>query len=162
MTVALPVTKERKTADVWGALGGELTHHARAQHEAHRRCLVPLRRVGETPPFVMELPSYKWPSPRIVFSRVYDRANDTLIYVSFSRQIQEASAKMAVSTIPLFGTEVTWVNKGRNDHDIHPVEDGGPGPQVGRPAAALGRRSPPTRRRTSAPGPRPACSPADC
>jgi CreA protein len=42
--------------------------------------------------------------------RVYDRVNDTLIYVSFSRQIQEASAKMAVSTIPLFGTEVTWVN----------------------------------------------------
>ena len=29
---------------------------------------------GETPPFVMELPSYKWPSPRIVFSRVYDRS----------------------------------------------------------------------------------------
>lgn len=28
---------------------------------------------GETPPFVMELPSYKWPSPRIVLSRVYDR-----------------------------------------------------------------------------------------
>jgi ferrous iron transport protein B len=29
---------------------------------------------GETPPFVMELPSYKWPSPRVVFSRVYDRS----------------------------------------------------------------------------------------
>lgn len=29
---------------------------------------------GETPPFVMELPSYKWPSPRIVLVRVYDRA----------------------------------------------------------------------------------------
>jgi ferrous iron transport protein B len=29
---------------------------------------------GETPPFVMELPSYKWPSPRLVFARVYDRA----------------------------------------------------------------------------------------
>ncbi|MGQ0635421.1 MAG: ferrous iron transport protein B [Planctomycetaceae bacterium] len=29
---------------------------------------------GETPPFVMELPSYKWPSPRLVFHRVYDRA----------------------------------------------------------------------------------------
>jgi len=29
---------------------------------------------GETPPFVMELPGYKWPSPRIVFNRVYDRA----------------------------------------------------------------------------------------
>ncbi len=30
---------------------------------------------GETPPFVMELPSYKWPSPRIVLSRVFDRAS---------------------------------------------------------------------------------------
>ncbi|RPI87695.1 MAG: ferrous iron transport protein B, partial [Planctomycetaceae bacterium] len=29
---------------------------------------------GETPPFVMELPSYKWPSPRLVLNRVYDRA----------------------------------------------------------------------------------------
>ncbi len=29
---------------------------------------------GETPPFVMELPSYKWPSPRNVFNRVYDRS----------------------------------------------------------------------------------------
>ncbi|MBI1311916.1 ferrous iron transport protein B [bacterium] len=28
---------------------------------------------GETPPFVMELPSYKWPSVRIVAARVYDR-----------------------------------------------------------------------------------------
>src|SRR5262249_7359571 len=26
----------------------------------------------ETPPFVMELPSYKWPSPRTVLHRVYD------------------------------------------------------------------------------------------
>ncbi len=29
---------------------------------------------GETPPFVMELPSYKWPSPRLVANRVYDSA----------------------------------------------------------------------------------------
>lgn len=29
---------------------------------------------GETPPFVMELPSYKWPSPRIVVQRVWDQA----------------------------------------------------------------------------------------
>lgn len=29
---------------------------------------------GETPPFVMELPPYKWPAPRIVFDRAYDRA----------------------------------------------------------------------------------------
>jgi len=29
---------------------------------------------GETPPFVMELPTYKWPSPRLVLTRVYDQA----------------------------------------------------------------------------------------
>jgi ferrous iron transport protein B len=29
---------------------------------------------GDTPAFVMELPSYKWPSPRIVLLRVYDRS----------------------------------------------------------------------------------------
>jgi ferrous iron transport protein B len=29
---------------------------------------------GEAPPFVMELPGYKWPSPRIVFHRVWERA----------------------------------------------------------------------------------------
>ena len=29
---------------------------------------------GETSPFVMELPSYKWPSARIVLARVYDRS----------------------------------------------------------------------------------------
>lgn len=29
---------------------------------------------GETPPFVMELPSYKWPSPLIVFQRVWNQA----------------------------------------------------------------------------------------
>ena len=28
---------------------------------------------GQTPPFVMELPSYKWPSPRTVFFRVAER-----------------------------------------------------------------------------------------
>jgi ferrous iron transport protein B len=43
---------------------------------------------GETPPFVMELPSYKWPSPRIVLLRVYDRSRafvvraGTLIFAS--------------------------------------------------------------------------------
>lgn len=30
---------------------------------------------GETPPFVMELPSYKFPSPGIVLHRVFDRAS---------------------------------------------------------------------------------------
>ncbi len=34
---------------------------------------------GETPPFVMELPSYKWPSPRLVFTRVYHQAKSFVV-----------------------------------------------------------------------------------
>jgi CreA protein len=40
--------------------------------------------------------------------RIYDRANDSLIYISFARQIQEGSAKMAVSTVPLYETGAQW------------------------------------------------------
>jgi CreA protein len=43
----------------------------------------------------------------IAIRRIYDKANDTLVYVSYSRQIKQGSAKMAVSTIPLLG-EATW------------------------------------------------------
>jgi CreA protein len=38
-----------------------------------------------------------------VVNRIYDRQNDTLIYLSHSRQVQDGSAKMAISTIPLYG-----------------------------------------------------------
>lgn len=47
----------------------------------------------------------------IAVRRIYDRKNRTLIYVSFAREITEASAKMAVSTVPLHGRDVSW--KGR-------------------------------------------------
>lgn len=43
-----------------------------------------------------------------VVNRIYDKANDTLIYLSHSRQVQEGSAKMAISTVPLYGQNVTW------------------------------------------------------
>ena len=43
-----------------------------------------------------------------VVNRIYDRANDTLIYLSHSRQVQDGSAKMAISTVPLFGQDVVW------------------------------------------------------
>jgi CreA protein len=39
--------------------------------------------------------------------RIYDPANATLIYVSFSRRPIEGSAKMAISTISLYGQNVT-------------------------------------------------------
>ncbi|HWK64309.1 MAG TPA: CreA family protein [Rhizobiaceae bacterium] len=43
-----------------------------------------------------------------VVNRIYDKANDTLIYLAHSRQVQNGSAKMSMSTIPLYGQEVVW------------------------------------------------------
>ncbi|MGI6856726.1 CreA family protein [Mesorhizobium sp. 1B3] len=43
-----------------------------------------------------------------VVNRIYDKANDTLIYLAHSRQVQDGSAKMSMSTIPLYGQEVVW------------------------------------------------------
>ncbi len=40
--------------------------------------------------------------------RIYDKKNETLIYVVYSRQVKDASAKMSVSTVPLFRSDVTW------------------------------------------------------
>ncbi|HWX47315.1 MAG TPA: CreA family protein [Roseomonas sp.] len=48
----------------------------------------------------------------LVVRRLYDRENDTLIYVSYSRRVKDGSAKMAISTVPLYGQQVTW-SKGR-------------------------------------------------
>lgn len=50
--------------------------------------------------------SLVWKS--IVVKRIYDEANDTLVYLSHSRQVQDGSAKMALSTVPLYGQHVTW------------------------------------------------------
>ncbi|MBK8457110.1 MAG: CreA family protein [Phyllobacteriaceae bacterium] len=43
-----------------------------------------------------------------VVNRIYDKKNDTLIYLSHSRQVQEGSAKMSISSVPLYGQTVTW------------------------------------------------------
>jgi CreA protein len=45
-----------------------------------------------------------------VVNRIYDKANDTLIYLAHTRQVQDGSAKMSMSTVPLYGQEVTWTN----------------------------------------------------
>ena len=45
---------------------------------------------------------------KLVVNRIYDKQNDTLIYLIHSRQIIDGSAKMAISTVPLFGQNVTW------------------------------------------------------
>ncbi len=40
--------------------------------------------------------------------RIYDQKNSTLVYVIYSRQVKEGSAKMAISTVALDGANVTW------------------------------------------------------
>lgn len=50
--------------------------------------------------------SFMW--KKLVVNRIYDKANDTLIYLAHSRQVQDGSAKMSVSTVPLYGVDVTW------------------------------------------------------
>ena len=40
---------------------------------------------------------------KLVVKRIYDRENNTLIYLSHSRQVQDGSPKMAISTVPLYG-----------------------------------------------------------
>lgn len=43
-----------------------------------------------------------------VVNRIYDKNNETLIYLSHSRQVQNGSAKMSVTTVPLYGQNVVW------------------------------------------------------
>lgn len=41
-----------------------------------------------------------WKSVQV--KRIFDEANQTLIYISHARDVQNGSAKMSVSTVPLF------------------------------------------------------------
>ncbi len=47
---------------------------------------------------------------KLVVTRVYDKANNTLIYLAHSRELTDGSAKMSISTVPLFNQPVTWKN----------------------------------------------------
>jgi CreA protein len=42
--------------------------------------------------------------------RIYDEKNNTLVYVVYSRQITEGSAKMGISTVALYGEQVSWAD----------------------------------------------------
>lgn len=44
----------------------------------------------------------------LVVNRIYDKKNDTLIYLIHSREVIDGSAKMAISTVPLYNQQVTW------------------------------------------------------
>tara|TARA_R110002020_G_scaffold399971_1_gene609874 strand:+ start:100549 stop:101040 length:492 start_codon:yes stop_codon:yes gene_type:complete len=45
---------------------------------------------------------------QLAVRRIYDVDSDSLMYVSFSRKITNGSAKMSLSTVPLYDREVTW------------------------------------------------------
>jgi CreA protein len=47
---------------------------------------------------------------KLVVTRIYDKQNDTLIYLAHSRELVDGSAKMALSTVSLYGQTVTWKN----------------------------------------------------
>ena len=49
-----------------------------------------------------------WKSLRV--SRIYDKANNSLIYLAHARQVQLGSGKMSISVVPLDGADVTWTN----------------------------------------------------
>ena len=49
-----------------------------------------------------------WKSLRV--NRIYDQANNSLIYLSHAREIQLGSGKMSLSVVPLNGANVTWTN----------------------------------------------------
>ena len=44
----------------------------------------------------------------VKITRVYDEAHETLVYLSHAEEVKDGSAKMALSTVPLYGQEVTW------------------------------------------------------
>lgn len=41
-------------------------------------------------------------------TRVYDKANNTLIYLAHGNQVQDGSAKMSMSTVPLYKSGAIW------------------------------------------------------
>jgi CreA protein len=49
-----------------------------------------------------------WKSLRV--SRVYDQANNSLVYLAHARELQMGSGKMSLSVVPLNGEDVTWAN----------------------------------------------------
>lgn len=43
-------------------------------------------------------------------TRVYDKVNNTLLYLAHARELQLGSGKMSLSSVPLNGVDVTWTN----------------------------------------------------
>jgi len=48
---------------------------------------------------------------KLAIRRIYDAENDALIYLVYSRKIVDGSAKMSLSSVSLYGQDVTWENR---------------------------------------------------
>lgn len=57
-----------------------------------------------------------WKSLRV--TRIYDSANNALIYLGHAREIQQGSGKMSLSVVPLNGLDVTWTNGAPTAHPM--------------------------------------------
>lgn len=44
---------------------------------------------------------------KLTVRRIYDRDNDTLVYLVYSKQVVDGSAKMSIASVPLYGEDVT-------------------------------------------------------
>ena len=49
-----------------------------------------------------------WKSVNV--TRIWDEKRQTLIYLAHAKQVQDGSAKMSLSTVPLYGQKVTWAD----------------------------------------------------
>ena len=45
---------------------------------------------------------------KLTVRRVYDRDNDALVYLVFSKRIVDGSAKTSIASVPLYGADVTF------------------------------------------------------
>ncbi len=53
---------------------------------------------------------------QLAVRRIYDAESDAMMYVSFSRKPVDGSAKMSLSTVPLWDADVTW--EGRDKPEV--------------------------------------------
>ncbi|MBU1175525.1 MAG: CreA family protein [Alphaproteobacteria bacterium] len=44
----------------------------------------------------------------LAVNRIYDKDHNALIYLAHTRELNQGSAKMSISVVPLVGTDVTW------------------------------------------------------
>jgi len=56
----------------------------------------------------------------LLINRIYDADNNALVYLAHSRQIQQGSAKMSISVVPLSASDVVWTN-GAPKQRVKPV-----------------------------------------